>query len=87
MVIFRVGTGSYENTQTMPIGEPGHHYECWDLEPDEGGLLGTIVVPGGGGPSEREFHFDRPVALSVLRHWISAVPELAKGIGPSTGLL
>ena len=78
-----VGDRVYEVTPSSPVQEPGHHYECWDLTPDGGGMIGTIVVPADDGPTETEFRFLRPVALTVLRRWIRFIPELAEGVTPS----
>jgi hypothetical protein len=83
MATFMVRDRVYEVTPSSPVHEPGHHFECWDLTPVVGGMVGTIVVSADDGPTETEFRFLRPVALTVLRRWIHFIPELAEGIRPS----
>jgi hypothetical protein len=63
----------YEVTGFGPVNEPGFHYECWALEPPSNGKIGVVIVPEDGGDPIIEL--EHPVPLSLLRRWLSFIPE------------
>jgi hypothetical protein len=73
---FNVGDRLYEVTGFGSVDSPGFHFECWDLAPDGGGLVGTITVPATDGPAEVTIGLSRPLPLAVLLKWMALVPEI-----------
>lgn len=77
MTTFSFDRKVFEVQEYSPVDQPGFHYECWDLTPDSGGQLGTIVVPeGASGPEGVVFELAATVPAGVLLRWMSFVPEL-----------
>jgi hypothetical protein len=72
---FTVADRLYELVAFGPVDQPGFHFECWDMTADEGGQVGTIVVPADDGPVSVTIELFRPVSLDVLLHWMALVPE------------
>jgi hypothetical protein len=73
MTTFREDGSLYEVTGFGPVDEPGFHYELWEIDSATSGKVGVVVVPEDG--SNPIINLERPVALHVLRRWLSFVPE------------
>ena len=85
MSVFTYGGRIYEVTGSSPVDEEGYLYECWDLTPDSGGELGTIIVPESGEADAAKItiNLKAPVIAAVLFRWMYFVPELQQyGVNP-----
>ena len=65
----------YEVQEFSPVAQDGFHNELWDLSAG-GGIVGRIVVPDPGDPSDIHLELERTLSVELLLKWMYFVHEL-----------